>query len=384
MDAPDELPVRTVTEARAWLDACCHGGPGGERFVVAGLRFIGQFPDDERLAAAVLMNSVCIDLSAPVVEEYQRAFAWFLASWPDSNLLRQVAIPTEDPDAMRAVLEGMSRPTDDYRRAVEELAGQVRAGRMPLAVLAAAVRISYTEALIDRAAGPLVAMSPGSDENQPGLDAARDALDRDVVADLAALHVVAELIDDQRELAPIIDVSHRSVAVSESVARDVTLGVDALARQRAGTWMPPANGNPGYFAPVTDEERERVTRCSAQLQHRLAVHRTIPDPAAVTVFGERDYDTDLAAWDRPVQLAHDRDQPLWGDDVVTRLLAREAGIPAHAYPVSSGREPRKRSARAPSASRPPQCPTRRTNAPAAPCRSGRRRSCVQASSPYLS
>jgi hypothetical protein len=36
-EAPEELTARNVVEARAWLDACYYGGPGGETFVASGL-----------------------------------------------------------------------------------------------------------------------------------------------------------------------------------------------------------------------------------------------------------------------------------------------------------------------------------------------------------
>jgi tetratricopeptide (TPR) repeat protein len=326
IDAPAELPVHSVNEARAWLDACYHGGPGGEAFVVGGLRLIDQFPDEERLAAAVLMNGIGIQLSEPVLADYQAAFARFLQTWPHSAALRQVPFPSDDPDKMRAVLDRMSAPSDEERETVTSVAGQVQAGRMPLAVLAAMLHVTYTETLIERAAGLLVAMS--LNDTFVGVETARAALDGDVVADLPALHIVAELVDDQPDLAGIVDVAHRQVSVTEAVARDITLGSDALARPKAGTWMPPAGGNPGYFSPVTDAERNRIARCSSQLQQRLARHRTVPNPATVTVLGERTHDTDLAVWDRTVQVANDRRQPLWSDDVVTRTIARDAGVPA--------------------------------------------------------
>jgi tetratricopeptide (TPR) repeat protein len=328
-DAPDELPVRTVNEARAWLDACLHGGPGGERFVVGGLRLIDQFRTEERLAAAVLMHAFGIEMSPQVVEDFQRELAWFLQTWPDSQALRTESFPSDDdPDAVRAVLDSMPGPSDEQRKFVLQLADQVQAGRMPLALLAAAVRTTYTEALINRIAGPLVAMSPHANDNELGRAAASGALDHDVVADLAALHIVAELIDDQPDIAAIIDIAHRGVAVAESIAHDITRGAAALARPIVGTWIPPRDGNRSYFSPVADSERERVRRCIAQLQERLATHRTVPDAAAVTVFGEREYDNDLAAWDRSIQSAYDRKQALWSDDLVTRVLARDAGVPA--------------------------------------------------------
>jgi hypothetical protein len=272
------------------------------------------------------MNGLGIELSEPVLADYQAAFARFLQTWPDSAYLRQVPFPSDDPDEMRAVLDSFEGPSAEQRAAVSQMANQVQSGRVPLAVIAALFSKTYTETLIQRAVGPLVAMAPH--DTLVGVETARAALDSDVVADLSVLHVVAELVDDQADLTTVVDVAHRQVSITEAVARDVSLGADALGRSLAGTWVPSADGNPGYFSPVSEAERARVARCVAQLQQQVTKHRTVPTPAVVTVFGEREHDADLSVWDRTIQLAHERRQPLWADDAVTRALARDSGVAA--------------------------------------------------------
>jgi hypothetical protein len=289
------------------------------------LEIIDRFPDDEKLAAVILTNTVGIDTSESVLAEYQAAFTRFLHKWPNSHFLRRVQVP-DDPEELRTLLDSFSTPTQQQRDTASLLAQQIQSGRTPLALLGALLKRTYTEVLIQRAVGPLVAMTP--QDGGVGVEVARKALNNDVVADLSAMHVVAELVDAQPLLVAAIDVAFRQVVATEAVARDVAVGADALGRNIAGTWISASSGNPGYFAPVSDIERARVERCARQLEQEIAKHRVVPTPADLTVFGATERQTDISSWDRTIQLAYERGHPLWSDDAITRALARSVGIPS--------------------------------------------------------
>lgn len=319
--------MRSVSEARAWLDACYHGGPAGVVFAQTGLEFIKQFPDDEDLSATILAYlSFVPNLPEPLVAEARAALERFVKRWPNSDALRQVPISGDDAESVRVAMDSMPGPSPEQRQTVNRLVEDVQAGRAPLALLAGLMGRPLTALVISRSIGPLIAVSP--QDATVGLETARVSIGQDVVADLAALHLVAELVDDQPALQSALSVAHRQVNITESVARDITNGTDILSRPIAGTWIPAMNGNPGYFSEVTDTERARVARCVAQLNGRLAMHRVVPDATEVTVFDRPIQGSELAVWDRPIQFAFDKRLALWSDDVVTRVCARQAGVRA--------------------------------------------------------
>jgi len=319
---------RDESEARALLEGALRGQEDGSVFVREGLDQIEQFPESEGLAAAVLGNAMTHEypLDDELRERLRRALQAFIAKWPESKALWQVTIPTDDVEEMRRALDSTSGKRTERVAAIEQIARQVSERLIPLSVLAWATGRTYTEFIVTRPIGVLIAEGPAEEYRLSVRDAAA-SLGHEVVCDITAMHVSAELMHTLDALRRALTTSHRAFLTSDNCLRDVVAGADVIDRASPGSWIPGTDEQPGYFhendPTVVQREIERVHRLRARCQS-LQAYGTATDASPLG----KDLLDDSDAWQSALALAHARGSVLWSDDLPTRLLAREAGIAA--------------------------------------------------------
>ncbi|GIE37093.1 hypothetical protein Ait01nite_101380 [Actinoplanes italicus] len=323
--APQPLDPSNTIDAQTWVHLYRRLGQPAE--TVAGcLRLLRRFSDDEQFCVVALTNltvpwpesaDIPAALRAEAAEEAER----FFTRWPDSPHLRR--IQTTDPDRLRDDMTAMLQRSNDEQLHWRRLTFMLARGQIPLSMLAAATRRSYSEICLQRAGGVLPAHNPHPDEFAACVAAAATAIDHDVVMDIPAIIVLQQLPEDIR---------HHTISrfartmTTDDVMLDTLAAKDILALRSPGTFYydDTFGGLKTTETPV--EEADRLAVEAAELHSAVAGmdRRTCPPGKQF----EADLGSDLRTWISPFSLARERRATLWSDDPILRALARQAGTPA--------------------------------------------------------
>jgi hypothetical protein len=237
-----------------------------------------------------------------------------------------------NPDGLVERVSGDPRDLADMLRArlapeaerIEYLQRQVREGHASLATVAAVTSRSYAAALLQRACGVVVAVTPDPDPYDRELKAAEAALDGPVVIQSSAV-AVATLIPRRwaglrgafTELRLPRDGWADFQAARSDLLRDpdsaYSIGYDLRRRALVSH-------------QVSRADYDYLTRRTADTDNALRGVRIVATPALGAFADYTPAETDPAL--SPLALAARDDLPLWCDDVVIRGLAERHGIAA--------------------------------------------------------
>jgi hypothetical protein len=322
--------ISATQHAGLWMSLHMHNGFSCED-VNTALELMDRWRDDASFVGQVLTAFLAAagrrgpsgalilpDLDPQTSQRFQAALLTYTAQHPDGPLQ-----PTSsDPHDLAEMLRAHLAPQAERIEAIER---QVRAGRMSVGVLAALLDRSYARALIQRACGIILAVSPDPGPFVIELDAAQAALDGPVIIQSSAIAVATTLLPDRW---PQLRGSFTEVRLPRDAWMDFRAAREELLRDPDSTFS--ISYDPRNQVLVrhqfTEEEHGYLT------QRFIAIDTAMRDLslAAVSELGAlADYtpgDTDVAL--SPLALAAETGTTLWCDDIVLRGIAREHGIPA--------------------------------------------------------
>lgn len=210
-----------------------------------------------------------------------------------------------------------------------DLVEQARASRVPLGLLAGVMSRGYATIVIQRAMGVLVAGSPDDAEHEIETAAAREQFNREIVVDASAVVTLTGLSDPNRLTGRYLSI--------------VTPPAAMLGLHRAAFDIRGLAGSPGSIRwdPERDgiamtelgeqefmrlfERSERVQGYTDRVQVRAVTKRT----ALAQLANEREH----AEWVDVLQLALERQLPIWSDDLGLRRIARGLGLSSFGTPA---------------------------------------------------
>lgn len=231
-----------------------------------------------------------------------------------------------DPEQQLKMMVELMKDRAEHGESILEVAQQAQDGRFPIGVFAALVGKGFATVLVERTLGYLPASSPIDDEHDAEVEVALLALSGTVVADASALLTASGLERDlvaQFSSVTLPPGGLRDIFRADSDVRGLGAGPGRLHLDRQ-TQQP-------VFVPLQpDEYLRRLRRTDSLLG--LAKTLTPRSPSAPSRLSEIGDEPSMAAWREPVDLAHELGAPLWSDDLSTRRVARELGIPAFGTP----------------------------------------------------
>ncbi|QKV74085.1 DUF4365 domain-containing protein [Amycolatopsis sp. Hca4] len=230
------------------------------------------------------------------------------------------------------ILQGTS-PEDSAAQLAEFIRGQgrpdlvavaddVARGLAPAGMVAVVAGRSYTSALVQRAAGMLVAVAADDEEHQSELEVAIAAMGRPVIVDLSTLLVLSQLSSADAMSGQVSE-----LVLARPARHDV---------QRATLEVQSMGGSPGVLGsnPVTGG---LVFHQRTEEHHHFVQERTAAIEALTKRCSVRDVDPSTwppdtsdnvraTPWLAAVTLAAQENLPLWCDDLVVRRYARGSGV----------------------------------------------------------
>jgi nucleoside phosphorylase/DNA-binding transcriptional ArsR family regulator len=325
IDDPDELVPTSVPQAQLLLAilaaSASSSGEGADpnfgdtsRYGVIerALAVGASFPDNEEVMASAIM----VILSYPNAEPLPEALlsrVWklqedFFARFPDSSRFRRIAIG-EDLSGLIEFLRANFAPGTVQ---LTDFARKVWLGLHPQSALAEVTSRSYSELLIKRLAGCLVACSADSSITAVEQSAANAAIEVGTAAiDTSALLLLERLNDHSRRLVA----QFSRVLLPASMRDDILLTRNLLDLRSTGTlgWNPRLQRPQLTETPI--ETVDEWAEIGASLVKLLELLEIVPSKKAWS-------------WDDSLQLASREGSALWADDVALREAARSSGIAA--------------------------------------------------------
>lgn len=205
-----------------------------------------------------------------------------------------------------------------------DLVDQISRAAMPVAMMASALGKAYTSVLVQRAAGPLVAVAASDEEHQKEIATALATRGRPVVADLSAVLVLSRLSDSDALVGEV-----GQILVPPTARADVhraALEVQSLAASPGTMGWDEQSQRPVFYERTADEDqlvRRRTDGMEAVVKR--AVVRDIRPTALLEEFGER---TPEESWLDAIELAAQEGSALWCDDLAVRRVAGSFGVSA--------------------------------------------------------
>jgi len=195
-----------------------------------------RWTESERAQATILSQLVLLSARVGVPDDFDqehvdRAMAAFFERFPDSDLLRRIVVDRNEHSVREQLQDELFEQLERLRRLEAQLLPGIRAGTLPLGMLAAAFGKPLSEAYIRRAGGYLFAVAPDEATRRAEEEAALTAFGSPVVADLAAVHLLA-LLDDAT--VDVVLGAFASVALPEPARRDVSATVAAARLDTTG------------------------------------------------------------------------------------------------------------------------------------------------------
>jgi uncharacterized protein DUF4365/TPR-GreAB-C-PIN type conflict system protein len=210
-----------------------------------------------------------------------------------------------------------------------EIIGQVRAGRIPLGLLAALLGRGHATLEVQRAMGARLAGAVAEDEHDVEVQTAREAINTSVVVDTAVVITLTGCEDPNQYagrflglLVPpsaMLDLHRLSDDVRSLAGSPGTLRWDESRRQVVAS-------------DLSDEEFMRQLR-RAEAVERYVDRLVVRTPGAPTVYSELDRTDRATPWRDTLQLANDEAAVVWSDDLGMRRAARGAGLKAFSTPA---------------------------------------------------
>jgi tetratricopeptide (TPR) repeat protein len=321
--------IVTIPHAGLWLSLHMRSGFTQED-VESALDLLDHWPDDELFETQVMAaflgatgrrapngEPVLPDLDGTILDRFQSRLRMLATRGPDGPI-RFIAA---DPQNLVEMLRSQLAP---HTEQVELIKRHVRDGRIWLGPLSILLGQSYAEALIRRAAGIILAVTADPPVFALELDAVRAALNHPVVIESSAITVAtviprrwAQLRGAFTDLRIPRDVWNDFQAARDNLLRDpkTTFSVGYDPRHDALVYQQPGK-----------EEHDYLSIRFGQIDKALQDLTVLRAPALGDFrrYAADDADTALS----PLALAAETGVPLWSDDVVLRVLAREHRIPA--------------------------------------------------------
>jgi tetratricopeptide (TPR) repeat protein len=291
------------------------------------LDLLSRFPDDVEVQATAIIG-ISSDSHHDVPED--EAARWrslierFLRENPDHPAFRTISLP--EGDDREPLFEALREHLEPGSELFRDLTHQVARGQVPYGMLSAAAHRPYVVALLHRAAGCLLVDSAPDEVRRVELEAARAALDGQVVLEASAPAVVVYIPESWRRIVGLFERMY-TTADARNDAVDAKL-----------YFATPSTGMLGWDAelgrPVLTENDPDVSRMLKQRADWVADalrHASVREHAITRT---KLTDTDMAAdprftsWLGPVDLSAAMGLPLYSDDAVLRALARSEGVPA--------------------------------------------------------
>lgn len=224
------------------------------------------------------------------------------------------------PDELLAQAEELVRRPDPTHLA--ELADQIGRAEVPAGMLALAAERSYTSALVQRAAGPLVAVAADDDEHQAEMAAASASIDQPVVVDVSTLLVLSRLTDADAASGHVTEMilplaAHHDVQRAVSQARTLSGSFGSLGSGGAAGGL--------VFYERSEDQYEFVRARTAAVE-ALARRCSVRPTGPTSIFGDNSARAQNIPWLAAIEVAAQVGLTLWCDDLAVRRLARSVGV----------------------------------------------------------
>ena len=314
MVPPDDMHASLLVSLQAEFDP----GPAS---VEAILEIAERFPDSEKLCGLALgliyTMRATSPLSLPLQSRLSQVTEKFFDRYPQSQILKRISFATveESLSRIRALLE----PGLDQ---LKELARQVNVGQLPYGAFASIRNRSYALALASRDIGCIVARIPDPAWDAASVIAAKNALNRTIVADTAALTVSVAIAGSWTKL---LGAFHR-ILVTDSAVRDaVWAEKEASGRSTLKIGLDPETREVRAYS-LTAEQAEKLHEELGELVRRMHQLTQVASND-LTHFPGIEAGRNLA-WLSPIEAAAKHRYSLWSDDACVRGLADQLGIPS--------------------------------------------------------
>ncbi|MFF1614153.1 DUF4365 domain-containing protein [Amycolatopsis sp. NPDC058278] len=303
-----------------------------EADISTALDSLTRWPDDGGVGAQILTTlmhaggrrtpdgrPVLPDLDEAGLQRFQDALRDYLTRYPDGPIRAINVDGLNFAEMMRAELA----PRAEQDRL---LVGLVRQGRLPLGLLAASRGRPYAQALIQRACGPIVAMTLDPARFDREIAAARTVLNQSVVVETSAL-IIATLLPARW---PALRAVFAEVVVPRNVLQDIQVTDAELRRDPDSLAWVGFDPDRGVLT-LTEASQDQTSDVISRINDIDAVARDLVavDTPTREIFRDRGGLGDREVWVSPLETAAQTGKALWSDDVVVRELAAGQGI--HAF-----------------------------------------------------
>ncbi|MFS8102682.1 DUF4365 domain-containing protein [Lentzea alba] len=302
-----------------------------EADIATALESLTRWPDDSEVCAqilATLMHAggrhapdgrpILPDLDEAGQQRFQETLLDYTTRHPDGPI-RTINI---DGLSFAEMMRAQLAPRAEQDRLLLNL---VRQARLPLGLVVASRGQRYTQALIQRACGPIVAMTLDPDRFDWEIAAATNSLNQSVVVETSAL-TTATLLTDRW---PSLRAAFAELVVPRNVLHDIqATGAELRRDPDSVSWI---GFDPDQSAlTVTEHSGQQASEFIARIADvdRAARDLVAVDTPAREVFPDRGGFGDREVWVSSLETAAQTGKPLWSDDVVVRELAVEREIPA--------------------------------------------------------
>lgn len=319
--------ITAIPHAGLWMSLHMQNG-FSQADVNTALDLIDRWPDDTSFETQVMAaflgaaarrtpggTPILPDLDPQTLQRFQSRLLTYPSRHPDGPIQAINADPHDLADMLGAQLAPQAERTEIVQRLVRE-------GRIWLGALAAMLVRPYAQALIMRACGIILAVTPDPPEFDFELYAAHAALDRAVIVESSALAVATTIPGRWPQLRG----AFTELRFPRNAWSDFQAAQDNLLRD------PDTTFSVGYDArrdvlvshQLTQTEHEYLGCRVSDIGNALLDLTIIPSPELGPFADYSPSDTDPAL--SPLALAAETGMPLWSDDVVLRALAREHRI----------------------------------------------------------
>ncbi|MEU4667506.1 DUF4365 domain-containing protein [Amycolatopsis sp. NPDC023774] len=336
--------VRSGEEAKLWAQAMVYIAWDDE-LAEKAIALASDFADNAQLATFLLSHLVTATRGAapendgeyadapdpipdppddrPVVQGdlHRRAFELLNTLYETHGEATGLRIlSTASPEDLLSRVEAIVRRPDQTD--LTGLAEQVARAQVPAGMLALSVGRSYTSALVQRAAGLLVAVAAGDDEHQAEVDAASLSAGRPAVVDISTLLLLSQLTDADAVSGQVGDLilalpAHHDVLRAALQARTLAGSFGSLGSSAA-------TGSLTFYE--RNEEHYQFVRDRTAAVEALARRCSIRPVGPTSVFGDNSERARAVPWLAAIDVAAQEGLPLWCDDLAVRRLARSAGV----------------------------------------------------------
>lgn len=300
-----------------------------EADIATALDNLERWPEDAELGAKILGSLLLAEgrrtpngdpilpnLDAADQRRIQDALQSYTVRHPDGPI-RAVHL---DGRSIAEIMRDQLAPT---ARQTQYLSTLVQHGRIPLGLLAASRGRPYAQALVERACGPLIAVTTDPARFEREVAAARAARGQSIVVETSAL-VISTLVPNRW---PILRGTFVDIIAPRNVLHDIQTSTAELRRDA---------DSHGYIGLDPDTNtlvrhqpsEQQTTQLNWQITDVEAAARdlvVIDTPDRTILPNPLDYG-DREVWISPLELAAQTGLPLWSDDVVVRELAVEPGV----------------------------------------------------------